>query len=236
MSKDIYRGSSPSTSYERVTESVNHPLLKGITDKRLHMFTGGHFASQNLSSILERDRIDDEQHVKMRVWSAPGEEKPGFQEATQAFIPGKTGVEGCRAYKKGDRLGPSWTNHWVHVELTIPDSFRNANEPVICELLFRTGKVVPATDNDAGLAVEFDPECEALIFTPRGKALHGESGLNQGQSPVKVLTLLMFSHYRWAQLGQGRCAREPRGSQSTACYPTSSCGCRQIRNRHRGFL
>jgi alpha-mannosidase len=120
-------------SYERVTESVNHPLLKGITDKRLHLFTGGHFASQNLSSILERGRIDDGEHVKMRVWSAPGESKPGFQEATQAFAPGKTRSEGSKGYKKGDRLGPSWTNHWVHVELKIPESFQTANEPVICE-------------------------------------------------------------------------------------------------------
>ncbi|KAJ9125450.1 hypothetical protein QFC22_000411 [Naganishia vaughanmartiniae] len=156
MFKHNSTSSSSSTSYERVTESVNHPLLKGITDKRLRLFTGGHFASQNLSSILERDRIDDREHVKMCVWSAPGESKPKFQEATQAFAPGKAGTdEGSKEYKKGDRLGPSWTNHWVHVELTIPRSFQSANEPVI---------------------FEFDPECEALIFTPQGKALHAITG------------------------------------------------------------
>jgi alpha-mannosidase len=135
MSKRTSGSSDSSMLYERVTESVHHPLLKGITDKRLHLFTGGHFASQNLSSILERARIDDGEHVKMRVWSAPGESKPGFQEATQAFAPGKTGSEGSKEYKKGDRLGPSWTNHWVHVELKIPESFQTANEPVICECI-----------------------------------------------------------------------------------------------------
>lgn len=113
-----------------MTESVNHPLLKGITDKRLHLFTGGHFASQNLSSILERQRIDDASNVQMRVWSAPGESKPGFVEAIRNFDAGK---DECKPYHKGDVLGPSWTNHWVEVTLTIPKSFADGDEPVICE-------------------------------------------------------------------------------------------------------
>ena len=121
---------SRTSSYERVTESVNHPLLKGITDKRLHLFTGGHFASQNLSSILERQRIDDADHVQMRVWSAPGETKPSFVKAVTAFDDGRD--EETRLYKKGDQLGPSWTNHWIEVKLKIPSAFANSDEPVIC--------------------------------------------------------------------------------------------------------
>jgi len=118
-------------SYQRVTESVNHPLLQGITDKRLQLFTGGHFASQNLSSILERRRIDDAQHIRMRVWSAPGETKPGFNEAIGAL---QADQQLWKPYHKGDRLGPSWTNHWIHVEINLPDEFKGAHEPVICKL------------------------------------------------------------------------------------------------------
>jgi alpha-mannosidase len=118
-----------SNSYPRLTEAVNHPLLKGITETRLSLFTNGHFASQNLSSILERQRIDSDEFVQLSVWSAPGESKPSFQEAVKQL--GQSGD--LKPYRKGDRLGLSWTNHWVRALITIPDTYRMSSEPVICE-------------------------------------------------------------------------------------------------------
>lgn len=40
----------------------------------------------------------------MEVWHAPGRSKPTFEEAKRKHY---------RPLKKGERFGPSWTNHWV---------------------------------------------------------------------------------------------------------------------------
>jgi len=63
----------------------------------------------------------------MQVWSAPGFEKPDFKQAIHALA-----NEPTKPYRKGDWLGPSWTNHWVKVDLTIPESFAKSDEPVLC--------------------------------------------------------------------------------------------------------
>jgi alpha-mannosidase len=45
-------------------------------------------------------RVDDTDHVKLEVWSAPGRTKPSFEEAMkQDFKPAK----------KGQEFGPSCT-------------------------------------------------------------------------------------------------------------------------------
>jgi hypothetical protein len=49
------------------------------------------------------------------------------------------GSDLARTYQKGDWLGPSWTNHWVHVVLNIPEAFRKSGEPVICKLSCKSG-------------------------------------------------------------------------------------------------
>ena len=60
--------------------------------------TGGHFSNVNLSSVLFSDRRDDAEHVKLEVWSAPGRDKPAFEEAMrQKFKPAK----------KYENFGPS---------------------------------------------------------------------------------------------------------------------------------
>jgi alpha-mannosidase len=91
---------------------------------------GGHYAAYNLSSVLDRDRVSDSDHVQMTLWSAPGLSKPDFHEA-KLFLSGGT------PFRKGDKLGPSWTNHWIHVRLVIPESFRRGQEAVICEQSLR---------------------------------------------------------------------------------------------------
>lgn len=49
-------------------------------------------------------RTDSQEHVKMEVWHAPGRSKPTFDEAKRKHY---------KALRKGERFGPSWTNHWV---------------------------------------------------------------------------------------------------------------------------
>lgn len=125
-------------SYPQTSTAVTYPLLTGIvgravaeltsqTDRRLDLFLGGHYAAQNLSAAQDRARVDGEEHVRMHVWSAPGTTKPGFDEAV-TLLRG----ENVKRYRKGDALGPSWTNHWVHVELSIPKEFQGRGEDVIC--------------------------------------------------------------------------------------------------------
>lgn len=168
------------SAYSRLTEAVSHPLLPGITEKRLHLFNGGHYAEHNLSSSLDRDRVDDEAHVSINLWSAPGMTKPGFQEANQHV----KSSENRKAFKKEDWLGPSWTNHWLHVSLKIPVHFQTSGEPVV---------------------FEFDPSCEGLIFTLEGEPIHGESSgtrfyllkwMSSLESLRVALIFFHFSHYR----------------------------------------
>lgn len=49
-------------------------------------------------------RTDAPEYVRMEVWHAPGRSKPTFDEAKRAHY---------KPLKKGDKFGPSWTNHWV---------------------------------------------------------------------------------------------------------------------------
>lgn len=61
--------------------------------------------------MLFTHRLDDSQHVKLEVWSAPELSKPTFEEAMkQTFKPAQKGIT----------LGPSWTNHWWKVSIKIP--------------------------------------------------------------------------------------------------------------------
>jgi len=83
-----------------------------------HEFTyhdqGGQYGGYNLSPLLCAHRLDDAEHVKLEVWSAPGRSKPTFAEATrQSYKPAK----------KGDQFGPAWTNHWFKLTLHIPSSW-----------------------------------------------------------------------------------------------------------------
>ena len=74
-------------------------LVKKLTLERLQHFSGGHYASVNLSAVLDLARTDKEEHVKLDVWSAPGHTKPSFAEAM------KNGV--YQGAKVGDKFGPS---------------------------------------------------------------------------------------------------------------------------------
>lgn len=47
----------------------------------------------------------------MEVWHAPGRSKPSFDEARRKHY---------KPIRKGERFGPSWTNHWVRIHLNVP--------------------------------------------------------------------------------------------------------------------
>jgi len=67
----------------------------------------------------------------MEHWPAQGMTKPTFDEAmAQLNTPRAALVE------KGFKFGPSWTNHWLRVNLRIPEQFRDRE--VICEHMIQT--------------------------------------------------------------------------------------------------
>ena len=72
-----------------------------LVQSRLGQFIGGHYASQNLSSVLFTQRTDAPENVKMIYWNAPGRTKPGFEEAKR-MLNGRGKVA-----RKGMEFGPS---------------------------------------------------------------------------------------------------------------------------------
>lgn len=56
--------------------------------------------------------------------------------------------------KKGIKFGPSWTNHWLKLKLNVPKDWVHKE----------------------WLQLEFDPGCEAMIFTEAGMPLQGITG------------------------------------------------------------
>jgi hypothetical protein len=89
---------SSSSTYADINLGAGAKWVKKLTQDRLNTFTGGHFGSVNLTSVLFTDRLDDEKHVQLQVWSAPGLTKPTFKEAMKAKF---------KSAKKGDKFGPS---------------------------------------------------------------------------------------------------------------------------------
>lgn len=119
--------------YPQLNFQARPKHIRDQTRARLNQFEGGHFSSQNLSSILYAHRIDSDTHaqnVKLIYWSAPGRTKPTFEEAVRALA--KDGKEA----KKGMEFGPSWTNHWFKVTIHIPPEWAEY-ERVQCKWLRR---------------------------------------------------------------------------------------------------
>ena len=89
---------SHSAEYPKENLGAGAKWIKHLTKARIGTFHGGHFADVNLSSVLFTHRLDNQEHVKLEVWSAPGLTKPSFEEAMkQKFRPAK----------KGESFGPS---------------------------------------------------------------------------------------------------------------------------------
>ncbi|KAH8093101.1 glycoside hydrolase family 38 protein [Cristinia sonorae] len=67
--------------------------------------------------------------------------------------------------KKGDSFGPSWTNHWFKVSLKIPTSYAKYER----------------------VQFEWDPGCEAMIFSSDGTPLQGITGGYGGDRRVEYI-------------------------------------------------
>ncbi|GKZ84548.1 glycoside hydrolase, 38 vacuolar alpha mannosidase [Aspergillus niger] len=90
--------------------------IKSIYTDRLKQFTAtGQYEGQNLISKLNEAVNDDEDHVKLSVYSVPDLQRPTFKEATaNEFKPTRIGAS----------FGPSWSTHWFRIRLTVPEDMR----------------------------------------------------------------------------------------------------------------
>ncbi|KAI0085525.1 glycoside hydrolase family 38 protein [Irpex rosettiformis] len=137
---------SSSTDYPYLNYGSGSKWIKHLTQNRLGTFNGGHFSDVNLSAMLFSHRLDDQHHVKLQVWSAPGLTKPSFKEAIkQKFRPAR----------KGESFGPS-------LYINIPSYYQQYER----------------------VQFEFDPGCEAMVFTPDGTPLQGITGGHGGDRRV----------------------------------------------------
>ncbi|ESK96763.1 glycoside hydrolase family 38 protein [Moniliophthora roreri MCA 2997] len=144
------------SSYPEQNYGPGAKWIKNLTRDRLNNFNGGHFSDVNLTSMLFTHRVDNAEHVKLQVWSAPGLTKPTFEEAMkQKFKPAK----------KGDSFGPSWTNHWWKVSVVIPGYWQQYER----------------------VQFEFDPGCEAMIYSVDGTPLQGITGGYGGDRRVEYI-------------------------------------------------
>lgn len=132
-------------AYPEQNYTPGNKWIKHLTRSRLNNFNGGHYGDYNLSSVMFTERLDGPEYVKLKVWSAPNGSKPTFEEATQQKF---------RTAKKGESFGPSWTNHWWQVHITIPPHFAQYER----------------------VQLEFDPGCEAMIYRLDGSVVQGITG------------------------------------------------------------
>jgi hypothetical protein len=103
MSRQLHVPQAARNQYDEYPElnfGPGNKWIRSLTKDRTGQFIGGRYSSLNLTAVLFTDRKDDEDHVQLQVWSAPGNSKPSFDEAMkQEFKPAK----------KGDSFGPSCT-------------------------------------------------------------------------------------------------------------------------------
>ncbi|KJA22158.1 glycoside hydrolase family 38 protein [Hypholoma sublateritium FD-334 SS-4] len=143
-------------SYPALNSSAGPKWIKNLTKDRLGTFNGGHYNDVNLGSVLFTHRLDGPESVKLKVWSATGLTKPTFEEAMQQKF---------RTAKKGDSFGPSCTNHWWKVTVTIPTYWEQYER----------------------VQFEFDPGCEAMIYSVDGTPLQGITGGYGGDRRVEYI-------------------------------------------------
>ncbi|KAF8309652.1 glycoside hydrolase family 38 protein [Clavulina sp. PMI_390] len=149
------------SAYPEQNFGVGNKWVKNLFRDRLGTFLGGHYDDVNLSHVLFSEREDSKEYVKLLVWSAHGRDKPSFHEAME-----QADKDGWKEAKKGDSFGPSWTNHWWKVSLRIPSDWDKKYERI---------------------QLEFDPGCEALIYTTSGTPLHAITGGYGGDRRVEYI-------------------------------------------------
>ncbi|ETI27408.1 hypothetical protein G647_09598 [Cladophialophora carrionii CBS 160.54] len=109
--------SRATSSYPKLVQRPVGKQIESIYTDRLRQFTsGGQYEHQNLIGKLYHNRCDDEQHVKLSVYSPPNLTRPTFEDATSHTF---------RPTRRGESFGPAWATHWFRVQLMVPKHMRD---------------------------------------------------------------------------------------------------------------
>ncbi|PGH15631.1 hypothetical protein AJ79_02224 [Helicocarpus griseus UAMH5409] len=102
------------TSYPTLVQRPVGQQINSIYKDRLRQFTdGGQYSGHNLVAKYYEATNNDEQHVKLSVYSVPNLARPSFKDAvSHEFKPTKI----------GESFGPSWSTHWFKIQLTVPQN------------------------------------------------------------------------------------------------------------------
>lgn len=155
---------APSPPYPVLSSDEQRPVrglpIRSVRERRLGEFVGGQYNEYNLAALLFEARTDSKHYIRISRWDpvpwlhphpdGKGGDvinKPPFADAAkQTYTP----------THKGTTFGPSWTNHWVKVQFTVPPAWAGREE--------------------GSVQLEFDPDCEAMIFNDQGLPLQGLTG------------------------------------------------------------
>ncbi|KAI5303246.1 hypothetical protein KEM56_007758 [Ascosphaera pollenicola] len=102
-------------AYPKLSEAPVGKQIRNIYQDRILQFIqdDGQFTHLNLPAKYYNAIVEGDQHIKISAWSAPGQTRPTFKEATSPQY---------RPVKLGDKFGPSWTTHWFKIQITIPQN------------------------------------------------------------------------------------------------------------------
>ncbi|KAL8999670.1 MAG: hypothetical protein Q9169_001487 [Polycauliona sp. 2 TL-2023] len=137
---------TPSTSLPKLVARPVGQQIHSIYKERLGQFTSdGQYSSQNLQAAIYEGRASGDEYVKLQVYSPPDLSRPTFEEATtQTFEDTHVGAS----------FGPSWSTHWIKVELKVPQNLQKKER----------------------LEFLWDANNEGLIWTEKGEPLQGLTG------------------------------------------------------------
>ncbi|GAA5797506.1 hypothetical protein HPULCUR_002894 [Helicostylum pulchrum] len=102
---------------KREPQVLDHPKsIRSITVDRCSNFTSGGANGNdvNLLSQLYKARTNSEEYISLLVHSVPDLQRIPFKDAIRQEF---------RPTRLGEWFGPSWSTHWFHVELRIPNEF-----------------------------------------------------------------------------------------------------------------
>ena len=145
MGGETYSELRPTQLPQRTAGPVGQQI-HSIYKSRLHQFTdNGQYASQNLRSKIYEDKASGADYVQLSVYSPPELSRPTFKEATShEFKPTHVGAS----------FGPSWSTHWVKVQLKVPSYLQKKDL----------------------LEFHWDAGNEGLIWTKDGDPIQGLTG------------------------------------------------------------
>ncbi|WEW59996.1 Glycoside hydrolase, 38 vacuolar alpha mannosidase [Emydomyces testavorans] len=104
------------SNYPTFAEKPVGQKISNIYRDRLRQFTAtGQYQGQNLLAKFFEATVDDEQHVKLSVYSVPNLERPAFKDVVNKEF---------KPTRRGEVFGPSWSTHWFRIQLTVPENLR----------------------------------------------------------------------------------------------------------------